>query len=72
MLRISESTVTCRPDNSSKNDRKTQINIEIRDIFPFQKEVGDIRYSAPLTVKRWEKHVPPVPHQIVDVIIEDV
>ena len=28
---------TCGPDKSSKNDRKTQINIEIRDLFPSQK-----------------------------------
>ena len=28
---------TCGPDKSSKNDRKTQINIEIRDFFPSPK-----------------------------------
>ena len=34
---------------SSKNDRKTQINIEIRDFF--LKSGGNIRYSVPPTAK---------------------
>ena len=40
MLRISESSVTCRLVKSSKNYHKTQINIEIRDFFPYQNVGG--------------------------------
>ena len=49
---------TCGPDKTSKNDRKSQINIEIRNCFSIPKRVcvcggwgWVIRYSVPLTAK---------------------
>ena len=58
-LNIGKRVRSCGPDKSSKNDSKTQINIQILDLFPSQKVcvwgwgwggvgvVGDIRKYVP-------------------------
>ena len=56
---------TCDQDKSSKNDRKTQINIETRDFFPIPKRVCVCgRGTSAKSVGR-DMPPPPVPHEMM-------